>query len=98
MGIFFFFVMIPLWGEFHVINNIALQHKGFVAVGFSPPQIIFKKLLALFLTVVAKLGTSANSLVDKREKNVASKQTIMMTLKHNIKCVIDFVPEDWCKE
>lgn len=63
----------PLWGEFLVINNMALQHRVLLLMDFPLLKLCFKKLLALFLTVIAKLGPSTNRLVDKRKKKCCFK-------------------------
>lgn len=53
------------------ISHNKQQHtsRGVFCRWFTPLKIIFERLLALFLTPLEKLGTSANCSVDKREKN-----------------------------
>ena len=70
LGIFFFFFDSPL-GRVPCYKQPRTPACGFATFRFSSPQIIiFKKLLSLFLSVVTKLGTSANCLVDKRGKEI----------------------------
>lgn len=95
----FFRIMIPHWGEFHVINKPALQHRVLLLLGFPLLKLLFLKSFWLYSWLLLQNWVLQQiAWLTKGKKNVASKQTIMTTLKHNIKCLIDFVPEDWCKE
>lgn len=74
--------------------------EGVFAGGFPPPLLkLFLKSFWLYFWLLLKNWVLQQiAQLTKEKKIVASKQTIMMTLKHNMECLIDFVPEDWCKE
>lgn len=93
-----YFIMIPLWGEYHVINNTAHQQRGFLQVGSPPFKLFLKSFWLYFWLLLKNWLLQQIAQLTKGKKIVVSKQTIMMTLKHNMECLIDFVPEDWCKE
>lgn len=82
--IFFFCIMIPLWGEFHVINNTALQHRVLLLLGFPLLKLFLKSFWLYSWLLLQNWVLQQIAWLTKGEKNVASKQTIMMTLKHNI--------------
>lgn len=92
-----YFIMIPLWGEYHIINN-STPAEGFFAGGSPPLKLFLKGFWLYFWLLLKNWVLQQIAQLTKGKKIVISKQTIMMTLKHNMECLIDFVPEDWCKE